>query len=194
MGLFDNLKFPAKLLPFPKDLKELSDFNWDNIKWQTKDLGRTYNGYFYLKEIDNKYKLYHKRYKYEWDINETRNQFQKAVGLKDGLKKVGEEDIFVSHHGDIRFYNYLSDDNWKNDYWIEFVAIFKEGILDSIKLLEFRVTDNAERKEQHKKLIEKFEKQKAFNKTIRGKITNKFSRIKYKTGYMFINIGNKLLR
>ena len=125
MGMFDDLicRYP---LPVPLDPKELKGFDFNkDLSYQTKDLDNTLITY----EIRKDKTLW-------WDNQE----------FNDGKRS---EPLWVQENivsGDVHFYHYHRNDEMKNDYYIEYVAFFKNGILESIDLFKFEHECNLKRK------------------------------------------------
>jgi hypothetical protein len=199
MGLFDTFKPPVKILPFPEDLKELKDFDLSKLDYQTKDLGENFFGHFHLKEeiVDGEtvYKLCHQYDKLEYIPNPNYDPSKKAKGWSDIQwptipKKVGEADDFVNLTATINFYDGVNLNKYENDYWIEFLATFHNGILKDCKLLEFTAKDNSRRKKREAEWKEKREKDARYYKTPLGKI-HTFIRRKIVSGVL-IKLNNKL--
>lgn len=145
MGLFDtlNCKYP---LPLPSDLKEVKDINFNELKYQTKDLDNIL-GYYEIREDGT---LWNKKIEQEYIAgNPNGKTFRERFGTIKTIKEWWEPCKFS---GDISFYHSLqyneyANTDWENDYWIEFKSIFIDGTLSKIDLVSFIVTDNTERKQ-----------------------------------------------
>ncbi len=140
--MFDNLKC-EKALPLTPEL-EGKQVNWKEEVFQTKDLDNLLDLY----EIKENGKLLHLKKEYEWKEDKT----SRLGGYMESTSERWEE---VPFHGVISFYTSYCDDisyahdlvprkkemTWEeifqikgNDYWIEFLAIFDNGVCREIKL------------------------------------------------------------
>lgn len=177
MGMFDNIKV-KKPLPLNKELEALS-IDWSEEVFQTKDLDNLLDLY----EITEDGKLKHLVQEREWEKNDT-SPFGGHLELKS---EHWEE---VPFHGVVRFYtsycdkveldNELVDDpknmSWQDifeaqgfDWWIEFLAIFDNGIAREIRIEKVEKTPISARLASSKEwsIKREIENQKLLNKTVK---------------------------
>jgi len=202
MGLFDTFYFKnykIKRNVLPKNLGELSLEEIQEAEYQTKDLGQTYTGYFYLEKHKNSNRLFKHDIEYTWIEGD-----KKAKHWMDSLGHMEEkssQEILVENIGTttVKVYNYFPKENY--DYWVEFSLIFLENKLSKIELSEFREEKNDERKVRDYELKEKMRKIHEFNQTFHGKFLNICRKVYYKTVYkiqkfvgkILINMGNAIM-
>ena len=158
MGMFDNIR-SEYALPKPVDAVELKDFDFNSIHYQTKDLDCTFESYL----ITSDGKLMHEKFSYESSNDpehlECDSHFENKL-----VKKEPELIHKTDFTGAVSFYESLRDcaikpdEPLKNDYWIEYVALFIKGCIVAIELKEFEVFDSAIRKSRNKELFYKHEK------------------------------------
>ena len=143
MGLFDNIYCKSKL-PLPDDLRELSDLkvDWKSQPFQTRDLDNCLS-VFHIEENGDLIEEVHDR---EFEKDDS-HPFGGYLRSKD---KWNEKRW---HHGEINFYESFYAKNF--DYWVEFKAIFTEGQLSNIELVEFTEKCNKKRREDNKKMEER---------------------------------------
>jgi len=201
MGLFDtvyfkDLKIKRNLLP--KNLGELSLKEIQEADYQTKDLGETYNGYFYFKKNKKSFDFYKHDIEYKWvEGNKNGKSVMDRLGH---LEEIDSKEILINDLGTntIRVYEFFTKEN--HDYWVEFSLVFIENKFHKIELHEFREEKNNERKLKSEELVQMMKKQSEFNKSIKGKIYNFIRNFYQKTifkvqffiGNCFIKIGNFL--
>ena len=144
MGMFDSIKCE---LPLPLNKKEQSKFsniNWKDIYFQTKDLDCTMSTY----AIKNS-KLYglHIEGKNIRVISEKEEKKIKKQGRFCWPYKFKEESRkykLEKFTGDIYFYDSIYDEEG-NEYWVEFVGKFVNGILQGkLKKVEIRLSQTAQ--------------------------------------------------
>jgi len=123
MGMFDYVICEYKL-PLPKDCKELSDVNWNEYTFQSKDMNCLMDDY----KINKKGKLL---------VRATRPDFfdEPPVDLPETES---------NYHGELNFHAY--EQRNKYDYSVSFNANFSYGKLDAIELTEFEKHSNEKRK------------------------------------------------
>ena len=152
MGMFDNISV-SDTLPFNQEMKDLGlDIN--NHSWQTKDLSNSLSQYYIQggRLFEQKYKIHN------WIAGD-----EKAESFMDRLGHMEREDPYlepVYHHGEIYFYDFVSDVQGKWDCWIEFKAVFTNGGLDRYELVKFEKKDNAERKAADEAFFNEMEEEK----------------------------------
>lgn len=141
MGMFDYIKclYP---LPLPNDAMELNNTDFNNITYQTKDLENCMDYY----EIRKDGTLWQE----EYDIIDKSDPNAKGISRIFGMfSKTNERMVPVKNFtGQINFYEYYIcdiNDKLKNDYWIEYIALFNNGHLVTIQLSKFTAEDNTDR-------------------------------------------------
>ncbi len=137
MGMYDTIicEYP---LPMPNDPKGYSG----SKDFQTKDLDSALDWY----EIDKNGQLFIQRSEGEWiegDKNAT--GFVAKMGYFKTTKKWKEELIRTIT---INFYDYQHSQDTDYDYSIEYKAVFIDGKISSVELVDFEARDNAERKKK----------------------------------------------
>lgn len=149
MGMFDDISV-SDALPYSDEMKELGiDINVR--AFQTKDL-ENYMGHYFIQGG----KLFERKYK----VNEWVPGDENAKNFMDRLGYMKQEDEYleqVMHHGEVYFYDFRCDVKDKWDCWIEFKAVFTNGIVDRYELIKFEKTDNAERLQRDKEWKAKLE-------------------------------------
>lgn len=163
MGLFDHIKCKYPL-PLPSDLGEAKDVNFNELTYQTKDF---YDGLEQY-EIREDGTLWVKNIEREWiQGNPNGKTFSERIGYVKNIKETWEQRNYT---GEMVFYEGIqyseqANDDWNNDYWIEFKAIFVEGKILKIELVKFDVVDNTNRKQTLKELHNKLDsREKLWNK------------------------------
>lgn len=142
MGMFDTLSI-SDTLPFTQEMLDLG-LDKNDHDWQTKDLENCMDLYF----IQGGRLFVQKHKKTEWIKGDP-----KAKSVMDRIGRLVTEEPYlepVYHHGEIYFYEFKQDVDSKWDCWIEFKAVFTNGIVDRYQLVEFSKADNAERKQRDK--------------------------------------------
>ena len=144
MGMYDSIicKYP---LPLPEELGELTQTQIQNATYQTKDLDESLSlfkvceeGHLWLEKIGGYYE----------------KGDPKAKSIIDRLGKFVQTDstwIRQDRTCTIQFYESFrvsedQKDELNNDYWLEYEAVFIDGKLNKISILEFSKKDNAERR------------------------------------------------
>lgn len=138
MGLFDTI-FCEMELPLTDEIKkELSNINWKEVDFQTKDLNRSMDSY----KIDKDGNLFF--VKVEGDMVDCKESFS-------GKRFVETNKTFIAdtHFGVIEFYHYIDQNDF--NYWVEFKSKIDDGKVRSIELTKFEKRDN----KQQKLLLEK---------------------------------------
>ena len=139
MGMYDNINclYP---LPHPEKAGELSDCNFAEFDFQTKDLDNVLDRY----EIRTDGTLWHELY----DIEDKSDP--NATGIEHLFGMYSKTNVhwmqMLDYSGSIDFCDFITNDALQNDYWIEYTATYSCGKLISIVLKKFEVTPNAERK------------------------------------------------
>ncbi len=151
MGVFDTITLDKSvwpLLPLPKKLGELKpeDIFSESRRgdWQTKSLGKGMS-HFLLKKRRGKITLDHRKCKQTWV--EDKSYFGGGY-----YQTISQKNIRHKHTGTICFYTGVDLDQFENDYWIEYEALFSNGICKNIRLKEYRSHSNKSRKETRAQL------------------------------------------
>lgn len=151
--MFDTIGW-ADDLPFSEEMKELGldKRDWD---FQTKDLDLSM-AYYAVQGGQ----LFIQKYKVEkWIQGDPKG--------KSMLDRIGhlERDLPyldpVKNTATIRMYDFRHSVQDKWDCWIEFEVVFKDGKVDSVKLLEFTKESDVPRKVRDKEWRESLEKEAA---------------------------------
>lgn len=169
-----------------------------NAEYQTKDLGETFVGYFYLKKYKNVYRLYKHDIEYTWVEGDRRG---KSIMDRLGhMEEKSSQELLINDIGTntINVYNYFPKENY--DYWVEFSLIFIDNKLNKIEVKEFREEKNDERKVRDLELRELMRKSVEFNNSFRGKVISFVRNVYHKTiwrcqyfiGDLLIKVGNAL--
>jgi superfamily I DNA and/or RNA helicase len=144
MGLFDTI-IVEKALPLPKKAKEaFKGKDWGKVDFQTKDLEecmQTYylkkNGDLILEKIEGTYEELS-----ETEIKENKKNkrwFAPTYRFIETARSLVKQKITQT----INFYTGLEDNNG-NEWWLEFVAVFNNGKLSSLKSYRVELTRTAE--------------------------------------------------
>lgn len=143
MGMFDTIAW-SDPLPTSPEMDEIG-LNKRDWEFQTKDLECVLDLYFVQggKLYINK----HRRTEYIPGDPKAKNLLDR-IGHTEQYEPYQE---FVPKTTTIRMCDYRLSvaDAW--DCWIDYEVVFKEGIVDSVKLLEFRKESDTERKERDRK-------------------------------------------
>lgn len=181
MSLFDTFYFKSYKLKksmFPNGLGELDLNELQNADYQTKDLGETFVGHFYLKKRDGVYRLYKHDIEYKWiEGNKKGKSFMDQLGH---MEEVSTKEILVNDVGTntIRVYSHFEKETC--DYWVEFNLVFLENELLKVEVAKVEEESSEHRKksdEEFRKILKEIDD---FNKSIKGKIIN-FVRKSYKS-------------
>lgn len=157
MGMFDYIHVNNVEVPLPK---EMIDFK--NIEYQTKSLENTLSSYF----IESDGYLY---------VEKTFCDYDESKTPKDRKK--------VFYHGMIRFYAYETTD--LVDYCADFDAKFTDGVLQEIKLVNFKKVEHESRKEKMQKFLEL---QKAKEKSNLRRIRRLFDKFIFTPIFKFVGL------
>jgi len=146
MGMFDRIVLDKEIeISLPDEMREFS-----NVEYQTKSLENTLSTYL----IDSDKHLY---------LIDRTNFFEEEI-LNEDLEKDLEKKI-VNYHGIIRFYAYQTTD--LVDCCVDFDAKFTDGLLQEIKLIDFKKIEHESTKAKIEKLVER---QKVYNKKLTTKV------------------------
>ena len=185
MSLYDNFYFRDCPLD-PKLFADLGELTLEDIQkaeYQTKDLGQTFNGHFFLEQRDPPiiskdysgapfpdqkiWVLVHHEESFEWEEGDPKGKsildrlgYTRVTGTKDILSDIGTTTISV--------YNFFESKNY--DYWVEFDLVFIYGRLDCVNLKEWKETSNVERLKGLERLRQKIQAHQDYQKTFIGKI------------------------
>lgn len=180
--MFDDISISDQL-PYTQEMKDLGLDN--NVHtWQTKDLINCLVKYYIQGG-----RLFLQKYKHEEWVEGNKN----SDSFADSIGHLNRSDPYlepVAHHGEVYFYNYINDVHDKWDCWVEFKAIFTDGIVSRYELVKFEKTDNTERKKLHEdwKLKLQYDNSRWYNKYFfYTKAYRRFSRLWYK---LFTKIGD----
>ena len=158
MGMYDSIvcKYPLPMPDDPKGYTGSDDF-------QTKDFDQSLGTY----TIDENGQLFIHRFEGEWEPgNKDADSFIGKLGYFKTTKKWLEQ---LNTTITVIFYDYQQSNNTNYDYFIEYEAVFVNGKITSVKLIEFTATHNAERKIKDAEFNERLKKHHEFIKTWRYK-------------------------
>ena len=150
--MYDDIvcKYP---LPLPEDTK-----GFVPLRFQTKDLENALDCYeiledgtLWLRECEREY----------IDGDPNGKTWSEKVGIVKETK-VWWTPVKITKS--INMYTYHQGEG-QYDYWVDFVIVFIDGVLQKIELKKFEVTDNTERKESFRQHIEKLKRRKEFEST-----------------------------
>ena len=186
--MYDTIvcKYPLPIPDDPKGYTGSDDF-------QTKDLDLSLSNY----TIDENGQLFIHRFEGEWEPgNKDADSFIGKLGYFKTTKKWIEQ---LNTTITVIFYDYQQSNNTDYDYFIEYEAVFVNGKITSVKLIEFTATHNAERKIKDAEFNERLKKHHEFIKTWRYKYFVKpynktISFIFHKTSKAFNNLSYILNR
>lgn len=186
--MYDTIvcKYPLPIPDDPKGYTGSDDF-------QTKDLDLSLSNY----TIDENGQLFVHRFEGEWEPgNKDADSFIGKLGYFKTTKKWLEQ---LNTTITVVFYDYQQSNNTDYDYFIEYEAVFVNGKITSVKLIEFTATHNAERKIKDAEFNERLKKHHEFIKTWRYKYFVKpynktISFIFHKTSKAFNNLSYILNR
>jgi len=145
MGLFDYIVCEYKL-PMTESLLELSKDKLQNETYQTKDLiccMSTYkikeDGYLWIVKNEYEYKK----------GNPNSDSIFGQMGQMNVVKSWEEK---TEHTGEVNFYSSFIENEYENDYFVEYKALFFKGKLVELNLIKFEVKSNKERIERWNKI------------------------------------------
>ncbi len=144
MGMFDYIvcKYP---LPRPNEVMELKDFdfNSDQLDFKTKSLESA---------------LLHYEIRADGTIWVRQDKLEYVKGDSDiagYINVINSEWIFLKDFtGSINFYDYLINNQFDYDYYIEYDSVFIDGKISKILLSKFEALTNKDRKEREKEFRE----------------------------------------
>lgn len=147
MGMFDTIAW-SDSVPTTPEMDELG-LNKRDWEFQTKDLECLMDLYFVQGG-----KLYINKHR-RTEFIEGDPQAKSLLDRLGHIEHYEPYQEFVAKTATIRMCDYRQSvqDAW--DCWVEYEVVFKDGIVDSVKLLEFRKESDAARKEQDRKWMEK---------------------------------------
>jgi hypothetical protein len=153
MGMFDNISVSDKL-PFNDEMVKLG-LDKNVYSFQSKDLHCSLDTYFIQggKLLEQKYK-------------ET-TWIEKKDDLFGGyLDKQEPYLVDTQYHGTLNFYHIQAVDNL--DCWMEYNAVFTNGVMEKVELVKFKTTDNTESRKRIEAIFEeaKVRRNKWYNKYI----------------------------
>ena len=185
--MFDDIAI-SDPLPFNDEMKELG-LDKNNRTWQTKDLDCAMNLYYIQGG-----QLFEQEYKVvKWEQGDPNGE-----SVMDKIGSLIRTDPYLKKldfHGEINFYDYIGDVADKWDCWVEFKATFIHGKVEKIELVEFKKTDNAERKKRDAEFWQKIDQQNAiwYNKFIfNTKIWRKLENIWYRVWAKIADLATKI--
>ena len=135
MGMFDTIKCK---LPLPAKAEEGSEFDlteheWENIDFQTKDL-ESYLGEYEIREDGL------------WEYEDLDSKWEKS-----------------NHTGLVYFYNLLTSNDSDKDLWAEFKVLIENGEIKSdVECVKWDYEDNSNRKSIEKEFNKGLKKRMAF--------------------------------
>lgn len=158
-------------LPLPEEAKELktnfakgvkAPVDWSEFEFQTKDFG----GFLDKYTIEEDGQIYVEKINRE--VIELENGEMQMIEKEAGIEK-------IEHTGEIVFYEMHLDE--KDDYWIEFKALFWKGDLKEIELLNWEKKDNTERKKREKEFTQKVSKKIKQQSSLTYKVIHIYNKI-----------------
>jgi len=139
MGMFDSVRCEYPLV-LKESCPELDKYSLNELVYQTKDLENALDQYI----IHADGTLHVNRNDREWvEGNPEGETLFDRMGYSKVTKSWTEE---VPRTITITFYELIQEDENKNDYWLQFEAVFVKGVLNTLVNTIIRVTDNTERK------------------------------------------------
>ena len=187
MSLFDYVridKYPLskfkKISGLDKVFEKVPAETLLTTDYQTKDLGCTYNGHFYLKKRRKGWGLYHHSIKYSYvepDPNSKDDSFLAKLGH---MEEESSEEIFDGRTQTVNVYESIELEDER--IWIAFDLVFVKGELQDIALQELTISPiTEEEKARTREWQEELRKSVEYGKTPIGKIHNKVSRALYRS-------------
>lgn len=143
MGLYNTIQLQYKL-PLPDNLGELTVAEIQSSSFQTKSLDSSMSFY----KVDESGQLFHEKFEGEW--REGDKKAKSAMGRIGHFERTKEWFESESYTGEINFYELFNCDSRQNDYWYEANAIFIGGKVSEVKLIQYKIENNAARKERDK--------------------------------------------
>jgi len=191
--MYDTIicKYPLPMPDDPKGYTGSDDF-------QTKDFDQSLATY----TIDENGQLFILRIEGEWEPgNKDSDSFIGKLGYFKTTKTWQER---LNTTITVVFYDYIHSQNTDYDYFIEYEAVFVDGKITSVKLIEFTATDNAERKKKDIEFEEQHKKHREFIKTWKYKyfvrpynksisfVFRQLGKFSYKLPYLLNRIERKI--
>lgn len=146
-------------LPMPEDPKGYSG----SSDFQTKDLSCSLGEY----TIEEDGRLLYRKSHY---VREEGNP--KAKSILDRIGRMREESFEMIHEKTtdlICIYDYQQTKG-DYDYFIEYGILFRNGVIDEIKISSFEANENADRKKRDEEFTKEMEEYHAFRKTLKYKL------------------------
>ena len=150
MGMFDDIIVPKSYLKNLLTKKQEKLMKGDKT-FQTKS----------LENILGFYKVYRQKL------------YLRRDGVFQAEKKGKAKWDFIPHTGSVDFYDSVKDDSG-NTWWIEFSFLFREGVLDSRRIVKFEILTTAEEEEEWEKEHKELNgKRKVFQRTLKYRFFSK---------------------
>lgn len=144
--MFDTITW-ADDLPYSTEMEELG-LNLRGSEFQTKDLEALMDHYV----IQDK-KLFLRKYKIDqWvEGNPDATSLHERLGYLDRREPYFEETKVTAT---LRIYDFLYSvrDRW--DCWVEYQVVVKDGVVDTVSLIEFKKESDSERKKTERRHAE----------------------------------------
>jgi hypothetical protein len=132
MGMFDSIRFEnSSMLPKPENF----ELDLEKLDFQTKSLENAL---------------------YVYEISEDKFLYKKDELFRENPTNEPVKKHKVDFHGIINFGAYESTD--LIDYSIEYEAKFTDGVLQNVKLLEYKTYDHESKKKQREQFIEEYKR------------------------------------
>lgn len=163
---------------FPNGLGELDLNELQNADYQTKDLGETFTGHFYLKKKDGVYCLFKHDIEYKWVEGDKKGKhFLDRLGC---MEEVSTKEILVNDIGTttVKVYSHFEKENY--DYWVEFDLVFLENELLKVEVAKIEEESSEHRKKSNEDFRKKLKEIDDFNNSVKGKMIS-FMRRLYKS-------------
>ena len=155
MGMYDTIECLYQLPPIPQKPEELINYNPNEVYFQTKDLDNVLDHY----TIRSDGTIWHELYDIEDKSDPNAKGIERLFGMHS--KTNDRQEQMSDFSRTINFYEFIAKDEFKFDYWIEYLAVFSSGKLCTITLTKFEATSNDKRKAQRaefdKKMKERHE-------------------------------------
>ena len=197
MGLFDTFYFKSYKLKksmFPDGLGELDLNELQNADYQTKDLGQTFTGYFYLRKKNGAYRLF--KHDIEYKFVEGNKKGKSVMDRIGHMEEISSKEILVDDIGTntIKVYSYFPKEN--HDYWVEFALVFLENELLKVEVNEFREEKNDERIVRDLEIKKILKKSADFQNSFQGKLQRIYYKsvlkVQFIVGNFFVRLGDKI--
>ena len=152
--MFDTVicKYPLPMPSDPKGYSGSEDFQTKHLDCGLDTYEIAANGQLSVHKREGKY--------IEGD-KEAKGLFDK-IGRYE-ITKTWVEPVYDTLT--MEMYDYEQSDKSEYDYFIQYEAVFIDGIVDEIKLIGFEATDNAERKKKDEEFDKKLKEWYEFTKT-----------------------------